>query len=81
VIAATEVWPAAFPGSYDLLLISGPCEAAGGLIVAAFDSGLAPGFDVGVASDPIPLVSRGAFALFVALLALVGAWLLGGRKV
>ncbi len=80
VIPATEVWPAAAQGSYDLLLITGPCEAAGGLIVAAFDAGPAPGFDVGGAADPIPLLSRGAFALFVALLALAGAWLLGGRR-
>jgi hypothetical protein len=30
-------------------------------------------FDVGTFSDPIPLLSRAAFALFLALLALAGA--------
>ncbi|OYV72544.1 MAG: hypothetical protein B7Z74_05390 [Deltaproteobacteria bacterium 21-66-5] len=80
VIPATEVWPAAAQGSYDVLLITGTCGAPGGLIAAAFDAGPAAGFDVGAFSDPIPLLSRGAFALFVALLALAGAWLLGGRR-
>jgi hypothetical protein len=74
------VWPAAAQGSYDVLLVSGPCGAGGGVIVAAFDAGPGAGFDVGAFSDPIPLLSRGAFALFVALLALAGAWLLGGRR-
>ena len=76
----TEVWPSATPGAYDVLLLTGGCGAAGATIVAAFDAGPAAGFDVGAFSDPIPLLSRGAFALFVALLALAGAWLLGGRK-
>ena len=80
VIPATVVWPAAAAGSYDVLLISGACGAGGGVIVAAADAGPAAGFDVGVFSDPIPLLSRAALALFLALLALAGAWLLGGRR-
>jgi len=80
VIPATVVWPAAAQGSYDVLLITGACGAGSGLIVAASDAGPEAGFDVGAFSDPIPLLSRGAFALFVALLALAGAWLLGGRR-
>ncbi len=80
VIPATVVWPAAAAGAYDVLLITGTCGTSGGLIVAAFDAGPAAGFDVGAFPDPIPLLSRGAFALFVALLALAGAWLLGGRR-
>ena len=80
VIPLTVVWPAATQGSYDVLLLMGGCGAAGATIVAAFDAGPGAGFDVGVFSDPIPLLSRGAFALFVALLALAGAWLLGGRR-
>ncbi len=79
VIPATVVWPAAPAGSYDVLLVSGAC-GAGGVIVAAADAGPAAGFDVGVFSDPIPLLSRAALALFLALLALAGAWLLGGRR-
>ena len=81
VIPTTEVWPAATQGSYDVLLITGRCGAADATIVAASDAGPAAGFDVGAFSDPIPLLSRGALALFVALLALAGAWLLGGRRV
>ena len=80
VIPLTVVWPAATQGSYDVLLLMGGCGAAGATIVAAFDAGPGAGFDVGVFSDPIPLLSRGAFALFVAMLALAGAWLLGGRR-
>jgi hypothetical protein len=80
VIPLILVWPAAAAGAYDVLLIPGTCGASGGLIAAAFDAGPAAGFDVGAFSDPIPLLSRGAFALFVALLALAGAWLLGGRR-
>ncbi len=56
------------------------CGAAGATIAAAFDAGPAAGFDVGAFSDPIPLLSRGAFAAFAALLALAGAGLLGGRR-
>ena len=78
-IAPTIVWPAAV-GSYGVLLVSGACGAGGGVIVAAADAGPAAGFDVGVFSDPIPLLSRAALALFLALLALAGAWLLGGRR-
>ena len=62
VIPATVVWPAAAPGAYDVLLLTGSCGATGATIVAAFDAGPAAGFDVGAFSDPIPLLSRGAFA-------------------
>lgn len=80
VIPATVVWPAAAAGAYDVLLLAGSCGAAGATIAAAFDAGPAAGFDVGALSDPIPLLSHGAFAAFVALLALAGAWLLAGRR-
>ncbi len=80
LIPVTVVWPAAAAGAYDVLLVTGGCGAGGGLIAAASDAGPGAGFDVGAFSDPIPLFSRGAFALFVALLALAGAWLLGGRR-
>ncbi|TAM45853.1 MAG: hypothetical protein EPN53_14260 [Acidobacteria bacterium] len=80
MIPATEVWPAAAPGSYDVLLFTGGCGAPGPTFVGASDAGPAAGFDAGVISDPIPLLSRGAFALFVGMLALAGACLLGGRK-
>ena len=59
-----------------MLLISGACGAGGGVIVAAADAGPGAGFDVGAFADPIPLLSRAALALFLALLALAGAWLL-----
>lgn len=46
---------------------------------AAVDAGPAAGFDVGAVADPIPLLSHAALTLFLAALALAGAWLLARK--
>jgi len=80
VIPTTDVWPSVAAGSYDVLLVSGPCGAPGGAIVAAFDVGTAPGFDVTAGGDPIPALSGGTAWAFALTLTALGAWLLAGRR-
>jgi CARDB len=78
VIPQTQVWVATALGSYDVLLISGAC-GTGGTIVAASDPGIASGFDV--LADPIPAMSDLGLLVLVALIALLGVWLLATRRV
>jgi hypothetical protein len=80
VIPSTEAWGGATAGSYDVVLIPGDCSTPGAVIVAAFDEGPAAGFDVGAGGDPIPALSRGAFAAFALLLTTLGVWALAGRR-
>jgi len=77
VIPQTQIWVASALGSYDVLLISGAC-GAGGTIVAASDPGIVSGFDV--TADPIPVMSEVGLLLFIALVAILGVWLLWVRR-
>ncbi len=77
VIPQTQIWVTTALGSYDVLLISGVC-GAGGTIVAASDPGIVSGFDV--IADPIPVTSEVGLLLFIALIALLGVWLLWMRR-
>jgi len=76
-IAPTRIWVAGTVGTYDVLLISGPC-GTGGSIVAASDPGVVYGFQV--TGEAIPVASPTGLALLVALIALLGAWLLIIRR-
>jgi hypothetical protein len=78
VIPPTQIWVATALGSYDVLLISGAC-GTGGTIVAASDPGVASGFDV--TADPIPVTSGLGLFLLIALIALLGIWVLATRRV
>jgi len=78
VIPQTQIWVAPALGSYDVLLISGAC-GSGGTIVAASDPGIVPGFQV--TADPIPALSDLGLLMLVALIALLGVWVLATRRV
>ena len=77
VIPQTQIWVATALGSYDVLLLSQPC-GAGGTIAAASDPGIVSGFDV--TADPIPVMSDLGLCVFIALIALLGVWLLWVRR-
>ena len=77
LIVPTQTWVASSLGSYDVLLLSPAC-GAGGTIVAASDPGIISGFDV--TADPIPVTSDVGLLLFIALIAILGVWLLWVRR-
>jgi hypothetical protein len=76
-IAPTQIWTAGTVGPYDVLLISGEC-GSGGTIAAASDPGVTYGFQV--MGEAIPLASPLGLLALVALIALLGAWLLIIRR-
>jgi hypothetical protein len=78
VTPQTQIWVATALGSYDVLLLSGTCGAPGETIVAASDPGIVSGFDV--TADPIPVTSEVGLLLFIALIAILGVWLLWVRR-
>jgi len=61
-----------------VLLISGAC-GSGGTIVAASDPGVVPGFQV--TADPIPVLSDLGLLVLVALIAVLGVWVLATWRV
>jgi hypothetical protein len=77
-IPQTQIWVTTALGSYDVLLLSGACGPPGGTIVAAADPGIVSGFDV--TADPIPVTSDLGLFVFIALIALLGVWLLWVRR-
>jgi hypothetical protein len=78
VIPQTQIWVATALGSYDVLLLSQQC-GAGGTIAAASEPGVTSGFQV--VGEPIPTVSGLGLLLFIALIALLGAWVLSTTRV
>jgi hypothetical protein len=77
-IPEAPIWAADALGVYDVLLLSGECGAPDATILAANDAGPGSGFDVG--ADPIPIASRAGWLILVALVALLGVWLLWMRR-
>jgi len=77
-IPQTQIWVATALGSYDVLLISGAC-GTGGTIVAASDPGVVSGFQV--LGEAIPAMSPLGLFVLIALIALLGVWLLATRRV
>jgi hypothetical protein len=77
VIPRTQIWVATALGSYDVLLLSQPC-GAGGTIAAASEPGVTSGFQV--VGEPIPTLSGLGLLLLIALIALLGVWLLATRR-
>jgi hypothetical protein len=78
MIPQTQIWVAAALGLYDVLPISGACGGSG-TIIAASDPGVVPGFQV--TADPIPVASEAGLLVLMALIALLGVWLLATRRV